>query len=262
MGKYSKDHLESILNMDDPNEHEDQRVRQRNARKCEIISFSEETQTAEFKGSGEKSYVATLDSCTCQDFGMRGLPCKHIYRLMHELGRFDLNAVPEGRTSVPTPARELFDPEILNSLSQGALKELYALVREWIAWASSNSWLFSRSNAEVKELISGGFLEEFEDAGKSLSIIEMSELRKTLNPYGIKIRSKRDATPHILNLAPGVLEHTKREYVLVRFNESIRPIRGQIRNFLKPQFPDFPEEMETTDMWHVTRTSTLRGFKD
>lgn len=96
---YKRKHLDEILAMDNPNEHEEQRVRQRNAKKCHVIDINKEAETAIFGGSGKRPYYTTLDSCTCQDFGMRHLPCKHIYRLAHELGKFNLDEVPDGRVS-------------------------------------------------------------------------------------------------------------------------------------------------------------------
>lgn len=38
-----------------------------------------------------KDYVVTPDSCTCLDASHRMLPCKHMYRLAHELGFFHLD---------------------------------------------------------------------------------------------------------------------------------------------------------------------------
>jgi hypothetical protein len=102
---YKQEHLDEILQLANIHEHEEQRVRQRNARKCVIISIDKEAQTATFKGSGKKPYTTDFDGCTCQDFGMRKLPCKHMYRLAHELGKFNLDEVPEGRVSESSRAR-------------------------------------------------------------------------------------------------------------------------------------------------------------
>ena len=38
------------------------------------------------QGSARDPYVATLNSCTCADFSIRELPCKHIYCLADQLG--------------------------------------------------------------------------------------------------------------------------------------------------------------------------------
>ena len=47
--------------------------------------------TARFSSSTDLPfYETTLDHCTCYDFADRGLPCKHIYRLAHELGVIEI----------------------------------------------------------------------------------------------------------------------------------------------------------------------------
>lgn len=46
-----------------------------------ISAYDAETGVAEIQGSRGGVYETTLDSCTCEDFQRRGLPCKHIYKL-------------------------------------------------------------------------------------------------------------------------------------------------------------------------------------
>lgn len=53
-------------------------------------TIDHENKTAEFKGSGKSPYITTLDSCSCRDFFVRKLPCKHIYRLALELNGADV----------------------------------------------------------------------------------------------------------------------------------------------------------------------------
>ncbi len=48
-----------------------------------------------FKGSGKNPYAATLIDCTCGDFIRRRLPCKHMYRLAHEINVRTLGTVQE-----------------------------------------------------------------------------------------------------------------------------------------------------------------------
>ena len=65
----------------------DQVKRLDSAKKADLtpVSVNVEDGTARFK-SKRREYVVSLDSCTCADFAMRGLPCKHMYRLALELG--------------------------------------------------------------------------------------------------------------------------------------------------------------------------------
>ena len=56
--------------------------------KPENVTVYPEDQTAVIEGS-DGTYDVTLNNCTCVDFAMRKLPCKHIYRLASELGYLD-----------------------------------------------------------------------------------------------------------------------------------------------------------------------------
>lgn len=53
--------------------------------KPEKIELHVDTQSAIFSGSGKVPYITSLDACTCRDYALRKLPCKHIYRLRMEL---------------------------------------------------------------------------------------------------------------------------------------------------------------------------------
>ena len=49
-------------------------------------SIDKNQMTAIFPSTSFISYETTLKTCTCRDFTVRKLPCKHIYRLAIELG--------------------------------------------------------------------------------------------------------------------------------------------------------------------------------
>ena len=70
------------------------RMRRALERKYRPLELDVEHQTAKFKGSSADAYITTLDSCTCPDWAINGKditkPCKHMYRLAHELHLCDL----------------------------------------------------------------------------------------------------------------------------------------------------------------------------
>lgn len=45
-------------------------------------------------GSTDEIYETTLEYCTCMDFAMRKLPCKHMYNLAVQLKLIDINTNP------------------------------------------------------------------------------------------------------------------------------------------------------------------------
>lgn len=83
--------------------------------KPDKVTISPEEQTAKIVGS-DGTYDVTLNSCTCHDFQMRQLPCKHIYKLAFELGYFEL---PKINHAAATAFKESIPSEIER------LKELY-----------------------------------------------------------------------------------------------------------------------------------------
>lgn len=84
---YDKGALDAIRSSENIDSDPAQLSRQKSAMSAKLkpVSIDYENQTAVFKGSSETPYITTLDSCTCVDFNVRKLPCKHIYRLRYEL---------------------------------------------------------------------------------------------------------------------------------------------------------------------------------
>lgn len=57
------------------------------------IVIDSQSQIATMSGSASTPYNVSLNQCDCSDFNVRGLPCKHIYRLALDLGY--LSDLPE-----------------------------------------------------------------------------------------------------------------------------------------------------------------------
>ena len=54
--------------------------------KVEVQSINKETKSGIING-----YSVNSSKCTCRDFSIKRQPCKHMYRLMSDLGSFDIN---------------------------------------------------------------------------------------------------------------------------------------------------------------------------
>lgn len=104
---------------DDSNKelHQDneQLKRQKSALKLHIISIDEKNNTGIIN-----DYEVTLYSCTCVDFNRRKLPCKHMYRLAHELGIFHL----DGKVINDTKIKSSQKVEIERAIKQAHTYEL------------------------------------------------------------------------------------------------------------------------------------------
>lgn len=84
---FDKDKLTNIKNSSDIDNEPDQLKRQKSgmSAKCTPTEINFNNKTAIFKGSGKTPYTTTETTCTCRDYFIRKLPCKHIYRLRYEL---------------------------------------------------------------------------------------------------------------------------------------------------------------------------------
>ena len=70
------------------NSEPEQIKRQKRAmtRQCKPLSINFDNKTGVFPSSSSGTYQVTATSCTCPDFIRRRKPCKHMYRLLDELG--------------------------------------------------------------------------------------------------------------------------------------------------------------------------------
>lgn len=84
---FDKAALRAIKESNSIDDQPDQKKRIEKAKeeKCRPSSIDYDAGIAIFEGSGKKPYETTVNSCTCRDFFVRRLPCKHIYRLRMEL---------------------------------------------------------------------------------------------------------------------------------------------------------------------------------
>ena len=86
--RYDKSRL-ALLRMSADMDSDPEQIKRRESAqkiKASAIQLDTATRSALFYGSGKTPYSTTLVSCTCRDYALRHLPCKHIYRLKMELG--------------------------------------------------------------------------------------------------------------------------------------------------------------------------------
>lgn len=90
-GGMNKDLIAEIKASEEIDKHPEQikRIEKAKGVKMTPLSIDYIGQTATFSGSGKKPYETTFNSCTCRDYFVRRLPCKHIYRLRIELEKKD-----------------------------------------------------------------------------------------------------------------------------------------------------------------------------
>lgn len=174
----------------------DQLKRQKSAseKKNTPVSIDRSNATGVFKGSAKSNYVTTLSSCSCIDFSRRNLPCKHMYRLAHELSIFNLGTVSSGHLLT---CDEVI-PKIIETLSEDEIAS-FAYFCYHCGNNQSSSKLFPSDLAN--RLIKNGLAEEVHDIPTLLAHLHISEVRKFL-PAGVK--SPRKKMDLIFLVAPNV----------------------------------------------------------
>lgn len=112
--------------------HPDQQKRIKSACNKKMTPASIDDDVGFFAGSGKEDYRVTASSCTCSDFVRRKLPCKHMYRLAHELGWFDLSQYGNVKSGALARDATYSVDEIVSKLSEKDArllkKALYAIV--------------------------------------------------------------------------------------------------------------------------------------
>lgn len=181
---------DSVHNLDD------QLKRQKSAyeKKNTPVSIDRSSASGTFKGSAKSNYITTLSNCSCIDFSRRNLPCKHMYRLAHELSFFNLGVVSSGHSIT---CDEVI-PKIVEILSENEIAS-FAYFCYQCGNNQSSSKLFSSDFAN--RLIKNGLAEEIHDIPTLLTHLHINELRKFL-PVGVK--SPRKKVDLISLIAPNV----------------------------------------------------------
>lgn len=95
---------------DDP----EQVKRQKSALRLDVQAIDTTTQTGKIN-----KYDVSLTGCSCRDFQLRKKPCKHMYRLAHELGVFRLSGKVINDSSVQNDAdKKTKKSQVVHCVSQ------------------------------------------------------------------------------------------------------------------------------------------------
>lgn len=196
-------------------------------------------------------YEVNLEYCTCQDFKMRSLPCKHMYRLAHELN------------ILPLVGKLVNDPNCKNSLTiksdkNAIVKEISALsLREKEIIQNSMYWYIYRDKSAVVfakneipcDLLRNNFLCETYDLVSFGNHISKSILSACIkeNNCKIKLNSKKTFIVEELNSKyPDILKALLGDFYVLIPSPKVLAYSRIIYNMLnKELFPDLTIELRT-----------------
>lgn len=148
-----------------------------------------------FKGSRASFYSTTLNSCTCVDFSRRGLPCKHIYRLAHELNQFNLGdsvssvvPVEPSASSIILNKKEAMD--LITSILTEDEQQTFGYFCYICKNDNSGEMLFDSAFAD--KLLSNNLAQEVTDIPILLTHAHIKNVRKLLPPDIKSPRTKKE----------------------------------------------------------------------
>jgi hypothetical protein len=158
--------------LDSANNTPEQQNRKKSALKLNVKEVNQEQQTGIIN-----DYEVTLDGCTCRDWFVRRLPCKHMYRLAHELGIINLGGKVENCKDMKNNKEERAERQAVYdkafSLSENARLLLYQITRAECFVDRSKE-----IDALVSELLASGLIELRQPTEKELySKITLKNLR-------------------------------------------------------------------------------------
>lgn len=190
-------------------------------------------------GSEPTPYTTTLLSCTCRDFRKSFsrkdvAPCKHIYRLAHELGIInvgEISKVPIASTYVPYP----LDKEKLDSLAENSKRELFELSYAFVCSRRANLWIYHRNEPNHSELLRKGILEEELDRPERLlDVYHIKDLRDIIKANNLRCpRTKKETISLVYSLWPSIAQKLIELYHMVRLKEATRGAQWETYKYLR-----------------------------
>lgn len=154
------------------------------------LSINFDNNSGIFKGT-KGQYNTSLESCSCKDFSHRNLPCKHMYRLAHELGAFQLPGQVHSLT--PDEVTRLNKEEAMQLIQKTLTPDEQRIFGYFCYHCGNNNnseQLFSKNMSE--KLLQAKLACEVTDVAKLLKYLHIKEIRKLLPPNTKSPRTKAD----------------------------------------------------------------------
>ncbi|MDE7425209.1 MAG: SWIM zinc finger domain-containing protein [Lachnospiraceae bacterium] len=180
---------------------EEQIKRQKSATSSKCTPKKLDDNVGVFKGSS-KDYITTLTDCQCRDYALRRFPCKHMYRLAHELGVFVLNSTVSSNENISS---ELRMDDILPTLESLDKETLLFFAYQCYHLGNDNKngpltikiddWDLFQKLLDNKLLVGG---KDYKASLSHLKVAELKELCKASPTKDIP-KKKPDLVEYVLN---------------------------------------------------------------
>lgn len=238
---FDKEALTAIKNSDDIDNEPEQLKRQKSAleKKCTPVSVDKDTCTAVFKSSGKGFYETTLEKCTCRDYFVRRLPCKHIYRL-----RMELEGVitDENRKDFNLSFEKEEAKEKLKQLSESeATAYIYSL--------SFDRWISMKDKDKFGRLPDSDLVVCTDDLNITLSFLKKPDLQSICDNYSLvykKSIGKADLISLILSSLPdeSQCELKNRLPLCIKRNDKTKEVFEAVKRLYHRLYPSTPTTID------------------
>lgn len=235
------------MNFDEVDHHDPEQIkRQKSAcsKKLTPVSLDENFKCGTFEGSS-KDYLTTLKKCECVDFSKRKLPCKHIYRLAHELGVYNLSTVAQEEISVGLLKKDLSlsVDQIIKILPRGESRFLKWLLNKVLV---QKAGVFHRIDFDtpIATLIKLEIIKEAEDTPKTaLRFYKINEIKEMLKSRNLSVPTAnrwKVIEPLAIEQVGDLLVknlHEKTSSKLYEISPVFEPIWGSLYHKLTKAYP-------------------------
>ena len=256
----------------------DQQKRVKSATKAELtpLSINSNECTATFQGRS-KQYSTTLESCNCVDYGMRHLPCKHMYRLAMELGLYNATYKSDVSKAKQRSSSISFSDyvDLIETLTPTDQQKLLDFLYMFIYQKDKYACLIT---TEPTALISSGILVDSGPIPEILDYFKRNELNDMVSKLNVPFK-KNMATDTLIQWCIDNLSDRMSEllsgYTAVKMNDDYAVYNSKLYKYLHRKYdsesyfnPDTGDEsgirLLDTDLPEdsVTAELTKHGYYD
>lgn len=207
------------------NSSKDQQSRISSAHTLEVNSVNLENQTGIIN-----SYNVSIAECTCRDYIMRRQPCKHMYRLAHELGLYRLCGTIQ--TNRLLLSRNEAKKIVFNELDTEERKLLFQIFYECIF---RKDYYILSTSISLDKLLCNAILESKFDPyllSKKLSKLELITFASE-HSISINKKLKKDEIIDTLQSAHNdILKQLFSNWTIITISERFIPHARSIYNLL------------------------------
>lgn len=205
------------------------------------VSIDPITCSGYFKGS-KSTYSTTLNTCTCIDFSRRNLPCKHIYRLAHELNQFDLGTSVSSASSTILTKKEAMKliTKILTVEEQKTFGYFCYICK------NNNAGEKLIDSGLADKLLSNNLAQEVTDIPTLLSYLHIKDVRKFLPPNTKAPRTKKELIQFVAPFVPSASDISFGDQKCLTLHSSIAHLGHSLHREICRLYPN---DDESENLW-------------